>query len=272
MIYKQGKFPKQLLIAQLIFYVSGIIFVISRILTSLSHCYIQTLQPHAWTTLFITYIIHKLGFILILYFKLRLVFDETPYSLQKRTIYSLYLVYIICLILPISAMILKEQYIIKKEYITFREYLVILSIATFLVIMTIQFLAWIFVYKLYQIGRAVNDDTNLKTMRKYSILNIISIIFTSLYAICALLAGIFGKEEDQYLAGAIMAVIICFDVFIDTICMTLSLNVNERYYRYFCYFCAKNDEISAQIDTLNYSYFQLDETMVSKSTIMSSNV
>ena len=134
-----------------------------------------------------------------------------------------------------------------------------------MVLFTVQFMAWSFVCKLNRIG---------KTMQKYAVLNIVSISFTTIYAVFAVICVFVHIEMDHselvYLEQTVLAVVVVMDVFIDTICMTLSLSVNDQYYRYCCYLCAKHRLFSEQLDTangVNSSYFVMDDSDKTSSTV-----
>eukprot|EP00483_Globobulimina_turgida_P007136 UN07150 len=103
-------------------------------------------------------------------------------------------------------------------------------------LITAQFLAWMFVYKLFKIKAAVvNDQVSnndlLKTMQKYSVLSVVSVMLTTLYAVAAAIGSSMGFRHS---IAVVLAVILCLDVFIDSMCMTLSLKVNDKYYGMIC--------------------------------------
>merc|ERR1712151_212208 len=130
-----------------------------------------------------------------------------------------------------------------------------LSSAAFMVLFTVQFMAWSFVFKLGKIGKSAQCTSNADTIRKYAVLNIVSISFTTIYAvfgvICVSYRSSMNEFELVYLEQTVLAVVVVIDVFLDSICMTLSLNVNERYYHLCCFLCTKGKIYRVQVDTAN---------------------
>ena len=85
-LHRVDGFPRSLRISQYSFYVSSILFIFSRIISSMTFCPFpnRSISSAVWQFLFIVYTTHKLCFLLVLYVKLRLVFDETPFAVYIR--------------------------------------------------------------------------------------------------------------------------------------------------------------------------------------------
>lgn len=254
---KQNPFPKSMLISQLLFYISSIIFSISWSMNHYGLCfYIESLQDLTEILSSLCLGINLLTFILILFCRLFYAFDETPFSIsRKNTIIFIIFTVIISLIgfiLIIYYLIIQRNLI--AIFIIFGIYLFIFTVLS-------QCLAFIFIYKLYKLhlqsiidGRDSNkiiarrsttnssmhidDRTNnqnnsdlIKTMTKYSILSIIAAIGITLTMIISFLRII---SEQHTILRQLFALTIFIGPTIDTICVSLSFKFSEKYYDKFC--------------------------------------
>merc|ERR1711933_507088 len=117
-----------------------------------------------------------------------------------------------------------------------------MGLIIFITIIISQYLAFTFVYNLQNIRRNIEELTNdklLKTVKKYSVLSVISVMFSTLYALMMIIISLLGITFNHTIAN-ITGCIICLDVFIDTLCMILSLNMNDKYYQRICFInCGK---------------------------------
>ncbi len=230
---QKEKSPKSLRISQWIFYLSALTFSLCRIPTTLCFCFALNYYTPIWFILSLSYVVHLFGLLLILFSRLKFVFINTQYSLNRKTIYTLWLIFIF---LPFATALANA--LGGFGVISYSMVIGIQSLMILIFLVTAQFLAWSFVYKLFQIkkknvdgGQKEMNDTFLKTIKKYSVLSVVSVMFTTLYAV---VAAVGFSISVKYYISAFLAATLCVDVFIDTMCMTLSLKVNAKYYKMIC--------------------------------------
>merc|ERR1712154_524236 len=99
-----------------------------------------------------------------------------------------------------------------------------------------------FVYNLHRLRKDAVDSKEkgeklIKTVKKYSVLSVISVMFSTLFAFVMIFVSMTGIWT--YFLSEGMAFVLCLDVFIDTICMILSLHINHKYYERLCFCCIK---------------------------------
>eukprot|EP01084_Bolivina_argentea_P055514 101757_1 len=92
-VHKKSRWPKILLGSTWIFYVTSIIFAIARILTSLFGCVAHDYRAIPFTLLNITYAFHWFALILILFGRLKKVFNRTIHELKTKTLYSFWIIF-----------------------------------------------------------------------------------------------------------------------------------------------------------------------------------
>ena len=115
-----------------------------------------------------------------------------------------------------------------------------------------QFLAFTFVYNLKQIRKDAKDANNatseslLRTVKKYSKLSVISVMFSTVYALVMIVLGSLNIVWNRW-TFEILAIILCLDVFIDSLCMMLSLHANDKYYRALCCVDCSKQEASPKL-------------------------
>ena len=92
--------------------------------------------------------------------------------------------------------------------------------------------------KLNKSNKDVSTNEELKQMNlitKYAILSVISVMLTTLVIISIIYSYI--NNEWRYIDGAFQAITGAFDVLCDSLCMYLSLNINDKQYHYVCSLC-----------------------------------
>lgn len=236
-INKKENFPKLLLISQWVFYLSSLLFAISRILTTIFNCWSFKYQPITYNGLSITYIIHWFSFLLISYGRLRSVFQDTVYEINKKTIYCLSFMFIFMFCFSIFVGILVS--------LGMEIGFVFGGLVLIMVLITAQYLTWSFVHKLRKLRNVSSSDINnidktnqlSNTVKKYSVLSVISVTFSTLYVIILIILAVSGINFNVHWIIEVLALILCLDVFIDSLCMSLTLKVNDKYYKYLCYIC-----------------------------------
>merc|ERR1712113_114019 len=82
----------------------------------------------------------------------------------------------------------------------------------------------------------------IKTVKKYSILSVTSVMFSTLYSFAMIAISMTGIWT--YFLSEGLAFVLCLDVFIDTICMILSLHINHKYYERLCCCCINKERKS----------------------------
>eukprot|EP01084_Bolivina_argentea_P190803 327777_1 len=225
--HKKNHFSFISLAAQLVFYFASIVFATSRILNSIFVLYGMYARFITYLLMVVSYSIHFFALLLILYSRLKSVFDESVQRLNKTTVYYLrFLLTFLIFQLPLA--------VVFMLFLPVSTLILYTALMLFLVLATAQCLSWMFVYKLYKINKEIDmvESKLLPTMKKYAILSMISVMFTTIYGIVSIIVSAIG--DNSYLSLAILGFILCIDVFVDTICMALSLKSNDRYYRRMC--------------------------------------
>ena len=174
--------------------------------------------------------------------RLIFVFKDTQYSITNLCTICTCSNWIFCIIGG-SFILLNAHFRFKG--VTQGITLGIVGIFIIIILITTQILAWMFVIKLTKLNKqtmrhsmddtipTINNHRLLRTIRKYAVLSIFSVMFTTFYAIISIIfTNLSGKYDYQLFA--ISAIILCADVFMDTLCMTLSLSMNSKYYQLLC--------------------------------------
>ena len=231
----EGKTTRFMYLNQIIFYVSCIIFAI---VYPLNDILIYLSIP--WRIIFATETLtHGLlqfyALINIFYARLLNVFHGTPFQLTKktRTIFTIF--YIIFIILGIISWVVIQIERNNPESIL----LIIISIPyLFIMIIITQFLSFIFVYKLYKINRSVRQHVNGNELRilmqKFTILSIIAMSGTLAY-IMFIGASSFIHGLPIWLINMAKQI----DIATNILCLSLSYQFFDGYYRKCCYICDK---------------------------------
>eukprot|EP01084_Bolivina_argentea_P269493 458045_1 len=243
-LHKKKHFPILLLISQLIFYISALVFALARIYDTIFFCWIMDYQPLSFATLGATYSIHWFALLFILYSRLQLVFDETEYKLKKCTVYIIWFLFTFIIVVSAALNVMMAM----GQPVT-----LLIGLMLVIVLTTAQILSFTFVSKLQtlrQKTKELNRKTDLKlfeTVRKYAVLSVISVMFSTFYAFVMIIAALIGIWT--YWVSEILALVLVLDVFVDSLCMALSINLNEKYYKKLCF-----------INMLNYYWCHNGET------------
>eukprot|EP01084_Bolivina_argentea_P093020 167307_1 len=234
---KSHKLSKLLFRAQCTFYLSALLFGISRLSNTIFYCFIPDLEGITHQMLNVTYSIHWVSLVIILYGRLIFVFKDTSHAIGKKTTYCIPTLIIICSMSACACILLQIFSSIPAQIMQ-----TMIGFILIILIIIAQYLAWRFVFELKKLRKYPNDSVNIevmKSVKKYSVLWVISVMFTTLYALGTLIVSvIFGG--NTYATLETFAVIIALDVFVDTVCMTLSLKNNDKYYQYICICCVYN--------------------------------
>ena len=235
LVRKKKKFKASLLqiSSQYVFFSSSIAFYIGKILTFNCNCFYPTpsCNTSAISITFNSYAVHLLSLMLLFYSRLRDVFDGTAFQISRFLRYLLLICIIGLFILGIGGFSYSLVF-----GVSFDELLGRLAGIFFGMLILSQFLAWIFVYKLYKLHSRRTDDMDegfIRFVRKYAVLSLICVMFTTLYAMIASIASI----NYSYYWSQILTVVIISDIFMDTFCTLLAFNYYDKQYMKLCGLC-----------------------------------
>ena len=257
-LYHKSSYPKRLCISQWIFYITSLLFAICRILTSIFYCFINEYTIYPFDGIYLFICIHLFAFLVILYLRLRLVFDQSVHKLQRVTTYFIWFILTFLITAAIGLLVGMILFHISAPS---KPYFACGAAIAFVFVITAQWLSWMFMCKMHKMRKMRTplsgkidsdiDQRYINTIRKYGILSIISVMLTTTYIVMAV---ILVFSSASYEMNKFVAIILSLEVFIDSICMTLSLKVNERYFKYFCYWCLR--------DTLNEPHLELSDSLL----------
>merc|ERR1712032_1252143 len=172
------------------FYCSAMVFAVSRISTTLCFCFAHAFVYIPWNLINLSYGVHLIALLLILFARLRSVFGETVYRLHSRSMHGLTVT-----ILLVFAAGLVLVFLIATGDDDVDLFWALSGVLIIVVLILAQVLAWLFVYKLLQIRKnsASSSDMKLReTVRKYSVLSVISVTFTTLAALIVIVTSTTG--------------------------------------------------------------------------------
>eukprot|EP00485_Elphidium_margaritaceum_P012285 CAMPEP_0202693470 /NCGR_PEP_ID=MMETSP1385-20130828/7582_1 /ASSEMBLY_ACC=CAM_ASM_000861 /TAXON_ID=933848 /ORGANISM="Elphidium margaritaceum" /LENGTH=327 /DNA_ID=CAMNT_0049349151 /DNA_START=27 /DNA_END=1010 /DNA_ORIENTATION=- len=217
--------------SQLFFFATSVVFYIGKILSSICWCFCPSCNSAAYAVAYLAYASHLCCLMLLLYARLRDVFAESVMRISNCLRYSFYVVLIF--LISMGIMVLVANFIGESG-----EFMLARLAECFVVILVVcQLLAWKFVYNLYVIHMKVEsgDVKFLVLLRKYAILNLVCVMFTTMYAFTVVIAV--AMHTYSYYWSQILTVIIMGDIFVDTLCVALSFGVYEEYYLKCCCLC-----------------------------------
>eukprot|EP01083_Nonionella_stella_P164313 543375_1 len=238
-MHQKRHFSRMLLYSQWLFYSSAILFALSRITSTVFLCWLIDYHYIPYGLIGVFYTLHWGAILIILLARLKLVFDRTAYKLGTKTTYFFWVIFVFIFLVGVvinGYMVLG----VSHPVVT-----LMIGLLLFIVLMVANFLAFTFVYNLQQLRSDTADLTYkrrrdlFKTVRKYAVLSVISVLFSTFYAVTLLMVVVTGIEWNYWLVVS-LAAIMALDVWTDTICMTLSLNVNDKYYKRLCFITAIN--------------------------------
>merc|ERR1712228_652283 len=242
-IHKERTFPRLILLSKWLFYISSIVYSIVEVLATIFYCFAPKYYFIPRNLINIAYTLQWVGVLLIYFGRLKLVFKGTSYQLTNRLIHCFSISFFILFVLSIACIIgfYFDQVIIANMMTG-----AILIVAVILS----QALAWTFVRKLKAIQLHLGDENMIerekltKTVKKYSILSVTSVMGSSVTAISMLIAYFLfavGIVPVAYIYSttSIIRLVVVMDVFIDSLSMTLSLHTNEEYFKMLCCICMK---------------------------------
>eukprot|EP01084_Bolivina_argentea_P250121 418969_1 len=221
-----------------VFYITCGIISICRIPDIIACNYFpqrSTFHVSTMTIMNFGYIYHWIAFLSLLYFRLKYVFKDSVYAVSKC--YNCTSQFIICLLSIIFPLIIT---IVGIVFGTASDLGLILGILLFLIAMIFsQILAFTLIYKLYKLNKLASiDNTNdrlVSTMTKYTLLALISMIGTVMYIII-LVSGV-NKSYHSSMKYLVTITSNQLDVFIDTISVSLTLSLYNKYYDKLCIKC-----------------------------------
>ena len=237
-INKKTPFTKGLYYSQMIFFITALGYFIFRVPVNILNCFVSDRRIYLlfWLVMIVLFGLHYLTLILTLFYRLESVFSNTILQLSNKSKVLFYLNFGFLIVFGFTTvgLILANIYILIFYLLAFGIILLNLTVLA-------QILAWTFVSKLGKLNRnnkAVSTEMELKfmdTITKYAILSVTSVMFTTFVLLSIIYSAL--KSEWSYIDGVLQAIGAVLDVFIDTLCMYLSLSVNNRMYYYICWFC-----------------------------------
>ena len=180
--------------------------------------------------------------IFLLFYRLKVVFDDTAYELSQYTKWAFYIMYTsICgILLAVSFHVLNN---LLAGYSIIGTILV--SFAALSAIAIIFFLAFLFVTKLIDVNKRCDgqaaqqkdDNKLLSTITKQSILTLISIASLLAYVIIYFLLSSTGLLSTSIHASFIHGLLSLIDTWTNFICILLSYKSFNAYYTKMCGCC-----------------------------------
>ena len=238
-LHKSITFPTLMLLSKWLFYLSSIAFSICRVVATIAYCFSPKYYTIPRNLLNVAYTVHWVGVLLIYFGRLKLVFNDTSHKVSSRTIHCFSITFIILFVLSIASII--------GLYLGYAYFNIIAGLIVIAAVILSQVLAWTFVGKLKAIQHDVGMDNIAQrdkltnTVKKYSVLSVTSVTGSSVTALSILISLGTMREEDEYMVSTIIGLIAVMDVFVDSLCMTLSLYTNDKYFRKLCCICIKGE-------------------------------
>eukprot|EP01083_Nonionella_stella_P086591 240664_1 len=213
-----------------LFYFMCIIYAMNRIPDAFLACYYNdsSFKRICYGISLVSYNYHWWSFLLILFLRVINIFKDT--SLQTSKCYNVISLCIIWSTPPLSI-------VIMVVFLTISTKIGFLLMALYLIILLLfsQMLACTFVYKLYVLNRRTKTDSKdnslIELMTKYTLLAIISIIGTVSLLVILVLSSLAEQSSDLVLVNHISQM---SDVFLDVICVSLSMKFSANWYRRLC--------------------------------------
>lgn len=238
------KTRKILFVSGSIFFVFSSFGLLATLTNIMSICFhgsdTNYLDFHHWIYFIIFYGIQTYFLWLILFLRLKYVFEGSIYKLSKLTVRIHIVIFIfIPIIAPCLLLILSY---IKSNLI----YTILLLLLFIFIIIFSMSLSILFIYKLYNVFKINQQHKNsklLQTISKSTILAIISLSLTFLTPITMLMCfySIHHSQStnnqrsiSMEIATSILAVICLFDVFTNYFCILLSYNCFDKLYGKLC--------------------------------------
>ena len=224
-IHKSITFPTLMLLSKWLFYLSSIAFSICRVVGTIAYCFSPKYYTIPRNLLNVAYTVHWVGVLLIYFGRLKLVFNDTSHKVSSRTIHCFSITFIILFVLSIASII--------GLYLGYAYFNIIAGLIVIAAVILSQVLAWTFVGKLKAIQHDVGMDNIAQrdkltnTVKKYSVLSVTSVMGSSVTAMSILISLGTMREEDEYMVSTMIGLIAVMDVFVDSLCMTLSLYTND---------------------------------------------
>lgn len=235
---------KQIFRQQTLFYVTCIVYAISRLPDIITWCYyhespINTITHIAST---VCYGIHWTIYLVILYLRLYHVFKDSVLEISKCM--NKLVLFIIISSVPYGAFI-----VIGFIRIGFETGLLLYLFYLIGLLVFSQCLAFAFIHKLYKLNQYERNNNDIfvnttrsnanerndltEIMTKYTVLALISIIGTTMIVIVYVIGSISGDAESPeiYLLSIVGQML---DVFIDVVCVSLSMKFYKSYYQRIC--------------------------------------
>eukprot|EP01083_Nonionella_stella_P000400 1162_1 len=221
----------------ILFYISCMVSTILYVNNHFIYCFTENysfVSDISWMTSIISYVIHWGAVLLALFFRLYYIFQGTTYDISYTFICMFFVLFFSGGAGALVALVYFDYFLENEVLALSSGALLLLLVVIFHVILSIQF-----VYKLFQVTAATSashtDITSSKMViiiRKYTILAVIASIGAVLlliaFGICIGIGGVNNLFDN------ILMIVYIFNVFINVICISLSLSLYHKYYVKYC--------------------------------------
>ena len=262
-IHRSQKMSMLLISSSFMFYICTFIFGIMRIARTIFYCWKPEYYFASWYILYYLYGLHLLALEAIFYARLKFLFDKTPFKISRNTAIAFWTQIALQLLI---GLVLQTgwAFVILPVNVSFA----IVAITVLLTLITTQALAWMFVYKLKRVHQERQDSLDLSqnaelmtTIRKYAILAVTSVMVTLFYILYNFVTS--EWSDSTYMISS-YGLVVVVDIFMDTLCMTLSLEPNHKWYLKCCRCChwncyGGNHMKSLELDVVSPASLSSDE-------------
>ena len=174
--------------------------------------------------------------ILLLFYRLKVVFDGTAYELTKCTIWAFFIMYTSSILSGIFYSVLND--VTSSSLVE----MISVTLGILLALANISFLSFLFVSKLNNVnkrclGQQNDDDKLISTITKQTILTLISISSLAVHLVIILLFNVTGFLIFSVHGIFIWNLVILVDVWSNFICILLSYRQFDEYYFRVCGCC-----------------------------------
>ena len=173
--------------------------------------------------------------ILLLFYRLKVVFDGTTYRLSQRTKWTFYIMYMLLIFMEVSSQFV---YILLKWHSSVGA--ILLSFAGLCITLIIIFLTFLFVTKLIDVHKRCDchrENKLLFTITKQSVLTLISIVSSLVMLIIFFLLSSTGLLVSSIHANFVLALCVLIDIWTNFICILLGYHSFNPYYTKMCGCC-----------------------------------
>ena len=233
-INMDSPFAKSMYIAQLIFYANCVLHCINKIPDIVSSCFSpdSVSEDIFFALAQWSYAYHWISFLFILFLRLKIVFQNS--SLAVNCMFSV----LSRSILITASVLFPVIYVfIFNDSIPYQFAAFMMGLILFTLMIFSQMLNFEFLRKLYLEHKGDSKADTIELVTKYTVLGLISSIGTFIFVMVMAIMTFKGESGVTYF---IVVTGQMLDIFIDTICISLSFKFYDKYYRKWCKPCDVN--------------------------------